>query len=86
MPLELIVGAAIGAAAATSSVRQTVRRGLVLGVSSVLIAYDRVAELAQSRSKAPAPATAGAAPVESPAVGTADVPKASAAADGKPAP
>jgi hypothetical protein len=43
MPLELIVGAAVGAAVASPSVRKVVRRGLIYGLGNVLIAYDKVA-------------------------------------------
>lgn len=69
MPLELIVGAAIGAAASSSTLRKRVRSGLVYGLSSALIAYDRVAERAQSltRSSAPAPAGGPVPATEAPA-------------------
>jgi hypothetical protein len=47
MPLELIVGAAVGAAAASPTVRKAIRTGLVIGVGNALIAYDKVAAVAR---------------------------------------
>jgi hypothetical protein len=43
MPADFILGAAIGAAAASTNVRKAVRRGLVYGVGGVLVAYDKLA-------------------------------------------
>jgi hypothetical protein len=43
MPAEFIIGAAIGAAVASTSVRKAVRRGLIYGVGGVLVAYDKLA-------------------------------------------
>jgi hypothetical protein len=45
MPLELIIGAAVGAAAASQTGRRMVRRGLVYGLAGALTAYDRVAAM-----------------------------------------
>jgi hypothetical protein len=45
MPVELIVGAAVGAAVASPTIRQKVRRGVVLGLAGVLVAYDKVAKV-----------------------------------------
>jgi hypothetical protein len=45
MPVELIVGAAVGAAVASPTIRQKVRRGVVLGLAGVLMAYDKVAKV-----------------------------------------
>jgi hypothetical protein len=42
MPVDFIVGAAVGAALASTSVRQAVRKGLVYGVGGALVAYDTV--------------------------------------------
>jgi hypothetical protein len=46
MPLELIVGAAAGAAVASPPVRQRLRQGLVYGLAGLLVAYDKVAAVA----------------------------------------
>ncbi len=46
MPVELIVGAAVGAAAASERVRKALRRGLVYGVGGVLVAYDKMTAMA----------------------------------------
>ncbi len=43
MPVELIIGAAVGAAVASKTGRHIVRRGLVYGLAGALTAYDRVA-------------------------------------------
>jgi hypothetical protein len=43
MPADFIIGAAIGAAVASTNVRKAVRRGLVYGVGGVLVAYDKLA-------------------------------------------
>jgi hypothetical protein len=48
MPAEFIIGAAIGAAAASTKVRKAVRRGLVYGVGGILVAYDKLAAGAHS--------------------------------------
>jgi hypothetical protein len=42
MALQLLVGAALGAAAASSSVRKMVRRGITYGLAGALMAYDRM--------------------------------------------
>ncbi len=62
MPVEFIVGAAVGAVVASTRVRRVVRRGLIYGVGGVLVAYDKVAAMAQGarqsvRDAAAAPAT-----------------------------
>jgi hypothetical protein len=63
MPAEVIIGAVIGAAAASTRVRKAVRRGLIYGVGGVLVAYDKLAgrahALAQSAREAVAPASEG---------------------------
>jgi len=46
MPVELLVGAAVGAAASSPDVRKVVRRGVVYGVAGALIAYDTVSAFA----------------------------------------
>ncbi len=48
MPVELIVGAAVGAAVASPEVRRVVRRGLVYGLAGVLVAFDKVSEATHS--------------------------------------
>jgi len=51
MPLEIVVGAVVGAAAtsAVSSpvVRQKLRKGAVYGLAGLLVAYDQVTALGQ---------------------------------------
>ena len=51
MPLEIIVGAVVGAAVANEPVRRKLRQGLVYGLAGVLVAYDKVAHLTQSAVK-----------------------------------
>jgi hypothetical protein len=51
MPLELIAGAVVGAAVASPSARKVIRRGLIYGLGGALIAYDKVAEVAQKAVK-----------------------------------
>jgi hypothetical protein len=51
MPAEFIIGAAIGAAAASTRVRQSVRQGLIYGVGGILLAYDKLSAGAQSVAK-----------------------------------
>jgi hypothetical protein len=46
MPMELIVGAAVGAAVASPKLRKTIRKGFVYGLAGALIAYDNVSSLA----------------------------------------
>jgi hypothetical protein len=48
MPLELIIGAAVGAAVASPEVRKAVRRGVVSGLAGILVAYDKVAHATHS--------------------------------------
>jgi hypothetical protein len=45
MPVELLVGAAVGAAVSSPTIRQKVRRGVVLSLAGVLVAYDKVAKV-----------------------------------------
>jgi hypothetical protein len=51
MPLEIVVGAVVGAAAASvvnsPRVRHKVRKGAVYGLAGLLVAYDQAAALAQ---------------------------------------
>jgi hypothetical protein len=66
MPADLLFGVVVGAAAASKSVRKAVRRGLLYGVGSVLVAYDKVAafahETAQGARKGLAAATESGSP------------------------
>jgi hypothetical protein len=48
---ELVIGAAIGATAASPTGRRWVRRGVVYGLAGVLTAYDRAAALAHGAAK-----------------------------------
>jgi hypothetical protein len=43
MPAEFLIGAALGAAVASTNVRKAVRRSLIYGVGGVLVAYDKLA-------------------------------------------
>jgi hypothetical protein len=60
MPAELIIGAAIGAAAASTRVRQAVRRGLIYGIGAALVAYDKVAAGVHAVARSARQATTGA--------------------------
>jgi hypothetical protein len=51
MPLELIIGAALGAAVASPKGRQWMRRGLVYGLAGALTVYDRAAGLAKGAAR-----------------------------------
>jgi len=46
MPVELLVGAVVGAGLASEPVRKSLRKGLVYGLAGALIAYDKVSGLA----------------------------------------
>jgi hypothetical protein len=46
MPLDFIIGAAVGAGLASEKVRKTLRKGVVYGLAGVLTAYDKVSDLA----------------------------------------
>jgi hypothetical protein len=59
MPAEFIIGAAIGAAVASTHVRKAFRRGLVYGVGGVLVAYDKLAAGAHAVAQSAREATAG---------------------------
>jgi hypothetical protein len=71
MPLDLIVGAAVGAAVASPSARKVIRRGVVYGLAGILVAYDKVAKVTHAVVReagheatppaSPAPAEAAAA-------------------------
>jgi len=73
MPVDFIIGAAVGAAAVSTRVRQAVRKGLIYGVGSVLTTYDKVAAGAQAMARSARDATSaskdvnGAAPSVTPA-------------------
>jgi hypothetical protein len=60
MPAEFIIGAAIGAAAASTHVRKAVRRGLIYSVGGVLVAYDKLAAGAHAVAQSAREATAAA--------------------------
>jgi hypothetical protein len=93
MPLELIVGAAVGAAAASPSIRSAFRRSMIYGLGGLLVAYDRVSamahEAARGARKGYAEAQAGTAANESATAGqvppaTSEVPAAPAQGQGAP--
>jgi hypothetical protein len=57
MPLELLIGAAVGAGLASPGVRNVVRTGVVHGLARVLMAYDNLSAVAadlRSPKKEPA--------------------------------
>jgi hypothetical protein len=58
VPFEFIAGAVIGAAAASPRVRNTVRQGLIYGLGSVLVTYDKVTAGANAAVQAARQATA----------------------------
>jgi hypothetical protein len=65
MPLELLIGAAVGAGLVSDKVRKKLRKGVVYGLAGALMAYDRVSEMAtnirnSSKEKACADAAAPA--------------------------
>jgi hypothetical protein len=51
MPLEFVVGAVIGAAAASQKVRNAVRKGAIYSVGGALLAYDKLTAAAHNVSK-----------------------------------
>jgi hypothetical protein len=61
MPLELIVGAAEGAAAASPKIRSAVRRGMIYGLGGLLVAYDKVSAMAQEAARGARKGVAAAA-------------------------
>lgn len=46
MPIDFIIGAAVGAGLASEKVRKTLRKGLVYSLAGALTAYDKVSEMA----------------------------------------
>jgi hypothetical protein len=82
MPLEIIAGAVVGAAVANPSIRNAIRQGMIRGLGSLLVAYDKAAAAVQEAAKA---ARDGAASASAAAPAPANVP-APAAAPGGPAP
>ena len=58
MPVELLIGAAVGAGLASSPVRKVIRKGVVYSLAGALMAYDKVsgmaADIRKSRNQAPA--------------------------------
>jgi hypothetical protein len=46
MPLELLIGAAVGAGLASTPVRKVLRKGVVYSLAGALVAYDKVSGLA----------------------------------------
>jgi hypothetical protein len=69
MPVDFIVGAAVGVAAASPRVRKAVRQGLVYGIGGVLVAFDKVAAVAKDARQRVAP-TDAATPEETHANGS----------------
>jgi uncharacterized membrane protein len=59
MPLELLIGAAVGAGLASPGVRKTVRKGLVYSLAGALIAYDKATAFATSVKNAAKSEAAG---------------------------
>jgi hypothetical protein len=90
VPLELIIGAAVGAAAASKDVRRVVRQGVVYGLAGILVAYDKVADATQatlaSARRVAQPEEEGKTAEETPAPSTDGEKVVSPAADKKPSP
>jgi hypothetical protein len=88
MPLELLAGAAVGAAAASPSIRKVLRQGMIYGLGGLLIAYDKVAVFAQEAAKGARNGLAAAAARDAgdQAKSTPATPPAEAAAPAAPAP
>jgi hypothetical protein len=90
MPVDFIVGAAIGAAAASTKVRKAVRQGMIYGVGGVLVAYDKLAAsahaVAQSARQAATAATAAKGATSSPANGSPTADTGSSAPPAAPSP
>jgi hypothetical protein len=66
MPLDLLVGVVVGAAAASRKVRGAVRQGMVYGLAGVLKAYDKVSGIAHGAVKGARQGATGAAGADSP--------------------
>jgi hypothetical protein len=66
MPADLLLGVVVGAAAASKSVRKAVRRGLLYGVGSLLVAYDKVAAFTHETAQGARKGLAAAAGTGSP--------------------
>jgi hypothetical protein len=58
MPFEFIVGAAVGVAAGSKRIRQTVRKGLIYGVGGVLVTFDKLAAMGHAARRSVHEATA----------------------------
>jgi hypothetical protein len=71
MPLDLIVGVAVGAAAASSKIRTAVRKGMIYGLGGLLVAYDKAVamghEAAQGARRGVAAAASATASAVAPA-------------------
>jgi hypothetical protein len=71
MPLELLIGAAVGAGLTSTPVRKTLRKGVVYGLAGALVAYDKVTGLAANiRAKAKSEPAATEAPKKQAPEGT----------------
>jgi hypothetical protein len=81
MPLELIVGAAVGAAAASTKIRQAVRKGMIFGLGGLLVAYDRAVAMGAEAAKGARRGVAAAASATAAAVAPAETPPAAAPAN-----
>jgi hypothetical protein len=67
MPFELVVGLAVGAAAASPTVRKAVRKGMIYGLGGVLVAYDKMAAMAHEAAQGARRGVAAAAAANEPA-------------------
>jgi hypothetical protein len=65
MPLELLIGAAVGAGLASSPVRKVIRKGMVYSLAGALMAYDKVSGMAAEIRKSKSQTVAAEAPKKS---------------------
>ena len=85
MPLELLIGAAVGAGLVSSPVRKTLRKGVVYSLAGALVTYDKVTGLAASIRTAKPAASTKEAPRTPASAGTTAACETSPAAPAEPA-
>ena len=85
MPLDLIVGVAVGAAAASSKIRKAVRTGMIYGLGGLLVAYDKAVAMGHEAAKGARRGVAAAASATASAVAPAAETSATAAPASPPA-
>jgi hypothetical protein len=85
MPLELIVGAAVGAAAASEKIRKAVRKGMIYGLGGLLVAYDKAVAMGHEAAQGARRGVAAAASATAAAVAPAPAAPSAAAPNSPPA-